>query len=441
MKNNSEVNMPYTRQDISLRSLAWQSFKIGCLGFGGPVGQISLMHRIFVDEKKWIDEAHYLHALNYCMLLPGPEAQQLAVYVGWLLRGVRGGIISGLLFIIPGMVIILGLAWLYVSYADLPALEAFFFGIKAAVLAIITHAIFKMSGRALKARFDYSIALAAFLALSVFGIPFPFVIFSAAIIGLFFADKKRQPISVGHKSENVKNNDTYKALYTSFFWLVIWILPVLLAWLALGNDNILVRIGILFSKLAMITFGGAYAVLAYLQQQAVFVEGWITASQMIDGLGLAETTPGPLVLVNQFIGFISGWNAQGEISFALLCALMAGWCTFVPSFLWIFAGAPFAEKLRHNNYVMGVLRYITAAVLGVITSLCFWLGLQIIFVRTVTTTMPWGNDISLPIFESIDLFSSVSFLLASFMLIKLKLNIIYVIVFCIIIGFFKDTLF
>ena len=412
--------MMQSTQFISLKALTLQSLKIGCLGFGGPAGQISLMHRIFVDQKKWIDEPRFLHALNFCMLLPGPEAQQLAVYVGWLSRGVMGGLIAGALFVIPGAFFILGLSWLYANHSELAVVTALFYGVKAAVLAIVAEAVVKIGKRALKSRSDLAIAVTAFLALFFFGVPFPIVVLSAAFYG---GIRSRGGQSEGAQSQGCHTG----TLATSFVWLVLWLGPLALAWAILGDDHIVTRVGILFSQLAVVTFGGAYAVLAYLQQQAVDIQNWLSAAQMIDGLGLAETTPGPLVLVNQFVGFLAGWNATGGLGLAAACALMASWCTFAPSYLWIFAGAPFAENLRHSQFAVGALSAITAAVLGVVANLGIWFSIQVVFARTIAVQTPLGAVLTVPVFSSVDLIAAGLAIAAGVALIKFKTNILVVI--------------
>lgn len=358
----------------TLGGLAAVSFKIGCLGFGGPAGQIALMHREFVEQRKWIDEPRYLHALNYCMLLPGPEAQQLATYIGWLLHGVRGGVISGALFVLPGALVIFGLSWLYVSFGHTPALEAIFLGIKAAVIGFIIDALVRIGKRALKVGFDIAITLAAFAALFLFRAPFPLVILAAGVIGAFAL----RPASIEIAEVEHTQPRAGRSLATALIWAAAWLAPVAAVLGFFGPEHVLSQVALLFSQLAVVTFGGAYAVLAYLQQQAVDVHAWLTPAQMIDGLGLAETTPGPLILVNQFVGFIAGWGAGG-LGLAIAAAALASWCTFAPSFVWIFAGAPYAEGLRRNRVAAGALRAVTAAVLGVIASLALWFGLAVLW--------------------------------------------------------------
>jgi chromate transporter len=411
----------------AFRELVAASFKIGCLGFGGPAGQIALMHRIFVDEKKWIDEERYLHALNYCMLLPGPEAQQLATYVGWLLHGVRGGIVAGLLFVLPGAAVVFGLSWLYVLHAGAPLVEGLFFGVKAAVLAFVAEALWKIGKRALKTRLDLLIALAAFASLFLFGVPFPLVILAAAAFGVVrIKPAEAQPLR--QDAAHVQQRGT-GALRAAAVWGIVWIAPLATVLAALGPGHILTQVGILFSQLAVVTFGGAYAVLAYLQQQAVDAHGWLTAGQMIDGLGLAETTPGPLILVNQFVGFVAGWQATGGgFLLAAAAAAMASWCTFAPSFLWIFAGAPFAERLRTSRIASAALTSITAAVLGVIANLALWFGLQVLFARTSSWAAPWGHALLAPDLASFDVVAALFALAAGIALIRFKANVVVVVI-------------
>ncbi len=390
------------------------------------------MYRIFVDEKKWIDEARYLHALNYCMLLPGPEAQQLATYVGWLLRGVRGGVIAGMLFVLPGALIVFALSWLYAAHAQTPLIAAMFYGVKAAVLAFVAEALFKVGKRALKTSFDLTLAGVSFLALYLFGVPFPVVILAAALIGLWRAPKLATPSDKGEVSAQPSAR---RAFVTASLWGLAWLAPPALALVLLGPNHLLTQIGALFSQLAVVTFGGAYAVLAYLQQQAVEAQHWLTPEQMIDGLGLAETTPGPLILVNQFVGFIAGWQAEGGgLGLAIAAAAMASWCTFAPSFVWIFAGAPFAERLRHNRFAAGALAAITAAVLGVIANLAFWFGLHVIFTRQLTLPTPWGRPLPAPEIMSFDPLAALIGLAAGAALIRFKANVIVVILVCAMAG-------
>ncbi|MEZ5953250.1 MAG: chromate efflux transporter [Hyphomonas sp.] len=409
----------------SLAELTAASFKVGCLGFGGPAGQIALMHRVFVEEKKWIANEDYLHALNYCMLLPGPEAQQLATYAGWRLRGVAGGMIAGLLFVAPGALLVFALAWLYAALGEVPLVAALFLGVKAAVVAFVLDALVRIGRRTLKDPLDLLVAGAAFLALYLFNLPFPLVILGAGMVGILVSGgAAERPAPQGRF-------DAGKAFRAATLWGTLWLAPLAASFVLLGPDHVLTRVGLLFSKLAVVTFGGAYAVLAYLQQQAVNAEGWLSAGQMIDGLGLAETTPGPLVLVNEFVGFMAGWNAEGGgLGFALATAAMAAWCTFAPSFVWIFAGAPFAERLRHSVRAKGALGAITSAVLGVIATLAVLFSVNVLFDRQADAALPWGHSLHLPDLASANLLAMVIAAAAAVALIRYRVNVVAVVLAC-----------
>ena len=412
----------------SLGALASASFRIGCLGFGGPAGQIALMHRIFVEEKRWISEAEYLHALNYCMLLPGPEAQQLATYAGWRLNGLAGGVIAGLLFVLPGALIVFGLTWLYAAWGTLPVVAALFYGVKAAVIGFILEALVKVGRRALKGPQDVALAALAFLALFLFQLPFPLVIGFAAAIGLARSLGKPPAPPIPEEAREMRPS-ARKAFTAALGWGAVWMAPLFTAFLLLGPDHVLTRVGAFFSKLAVLTFGGAYTVLAYLQQEAVEAEGWLTAPQMIDGLGLAETTPGPLVLVNQFVGFMAGWQSDGGgLALAFAAALMASWCTFAPSFVWIFAGAPFSQSLRRSRLAGGVLAAITAAVFGIIAKVAAVFGFAVLFRDATSTTLPWGSALTLPDLASPDFLAIAIAAAAATALIRFKANIVLVVI-------------
>jgi len=408
----------------TLRNLTAASFKVGCLGFGGPAGQIALMHRVFVDEKKWIDEDRYLHALSYCTLLPGPEAQQLATYVGWLLHGVTGGIIAGLLFVLPGAAIVFALSWIYVTAGQQPLVAAAFLGIKAAVVALVLEAMIRVGKRALKGPAAWPVAIAAFLALSVWSAPFPVVILAAGAVGLVLVVLQRNTVESSPEATAGAPPSAWRAMATAGAWGVAWLAPLGLSLLVLGPVHVLTRVGQLFSTLAVVTFGGAYATLAYLQQEAVDVHGWLTASQMIDGLGLAETTPGPLVLVNEFVGFVAGWQDGGGLALATLCALMAAWCTFAPSFVWIFAGAPFAERLRANRWANAALKAITAAVLGVIANLAIWFALHVVFGEVAVLPLALGAEVPLPVWSSFQVAAALMCIVATIALLRFKVGVI-----------------
>src|SRR5688572_25708385 len=359
--------------------------KIGCLSFGGPAGQIAMMHRVLVDEKKWVDEARFLHALNFCVLSPGPEAQKLATYIGWLLHGVRGGLAAGILFVLPGAFVMLGLSLLYALGRGIALLDDALFGIKAAVLVIVIEALIRIGKRALKTSLLLGIAAAAFVGIYFMAIPFPIIVIAAALIGFLAA--RTSPALLGLKDDvgtlTPAAPDRWRqAIIASITGLAVWWAPVALVALMLGPSHVLTSIGLFFSKLAVVSFGGAYALLAYMAQQAVETYGWMTAPEMVDGLGLAETTPGPLILVTQFVGFLAAYRDPLPFSpvFAgVLGAALTTWVTFVPSMLWIFAGAPFVEQLRANQRLSGALAAITAAVVGVILNLSVWFALHVLF--------------------------------------------------------------
>ena len=363
--------------------LVW--LKIGCINFGGPAGQIALMHRVVVDEKKWVDEARFLHALNFCMLLPGPEAQKLATYLGWLMHGVRGGLSAGILFVLPGAFVMLGLSLLYALGRGVSVVDGALFGIKAAVLVIVIEALIRIGKRALKTWILLALAAAAFVGIFFLALPFPFIIGVAAFIGYVVARWVPAQLGLPDKVENAAPpaKDRWRHfIIASLVGLVAWATPVVLAALAFGPQHVLVSIGLFFSKLAVVSFGGAYALLAYMAQEAVQTYGWMTAPEMVDGLGLAETTPGPLILVTQFVGFLAAFRDASPFSpvmAGVLGAAMTTWVTFVPSMLWIFAGAPFVEPLRANRQLSGALAAITAAVVGVILNLSVWFALHVLF--------------------------------------------------------------
>jgi chromate transporter len=359
--------------------------KIGCINFGGPAGQIAMMHRMLVDEKKWIDEPRYLHALNFCMLLPGPEAQKLATYVGWALHGVRGGLVAGILFVLPGALVMLGLSLAYALGRGIAWVDGALFGIKAAVLVIVVEALLRIGRRALKTSLLYGLAGTAFAAIFFLNAPFPLIVAAAALVGYLMA--RTAPEQVGLKGGDIVTAPAPPDRWRQFFravviGLVVWWAPIALAALMLGPNHVLVSIGMFFSKLAVVSFGGAYALLAYMAQQAVETYGWMTAPEMVDGLGLAETTPGPLILVTQFVGFLAAFRDAAPFSAVtagVLGAAMTTWVTFTPSMLWIFAGAPFVEQLRGNRHLSGALAAITAAVVGVILNLTVWFALHVLF--------------------------------------------------------------
>jgi chromate transporter len=358
--------------------------KIGLLSFGGPAGQIALMHKMLVDEKKWIDEPKYLHALNFCMLLPGPEAMQLATYVGWRLHGVPGGLAAGLLFVIPGAMVVLVLSMLYAAFGKLPIAEALLTGVKAAVLAIVVEALLKIAKRGLKADADKWLAGLAFVGIFFLQVPFPVIVLGAAIFGYVRGMSLPKPAVPAQAIVNVPLSSTLK---TTCLWLAIWILPLLGIVAAFGKNHVLSQMAWFFSKLAVVTFGGAYAVLAFMGQDVVESYHWLKPAEMVDGLGLAETTPGPLILVTEFVGFLAAYRNGGGNPWAMgtLGAVVTLWATFVPCLLWIFAGAPYVDRLHAEPRLKSALAAVTAAVVGVILNLTVWFALNVLF-RSVTET-------------------------------------------------------
>jgi len=374
--------------------------KLGFISFGGPTGQIAIMHAELVEKRRWISEARFLHALNYCMLLPGPEATQLATYIGWLLHRTRGGIAAGALFMLPSAVILWALSFIYVSFGTVPWIAAVFYGLKPAVLAIVAAAVIRIGKRALKNECLWSIAGLSFVAFYFFNAPFPLILAVAGLIG-FLGGRWLPSKFILTPHDDSKSTDApaavlddasesplhttpslSRALKVTAVSLALWWIPVLLLAWWLGSSHTLVREGIFFSKAAMVTFGGAYAVLPYVSQQAVESQGWLTAPQMLDGLGLAETTPGPLIMVLQFVGFVGAWQNPGHLPplvAATLGAAITTWTTFVPCFLWIFLGAPHIEQMRRNASISSTLSAVTAAVVGVILNLAVWFGVHVLF--------------------------------------------------------------
>ncbi|MEM7172399.1 MAG: chromate efflux transporter [Pseudomonadota bacterium] len=367
---------PAESQQPGLGALVAAFGKIGLLSFGGPAAQISLMHRLLVEEKAWLSERQYLNALSFCMLLPGPEAMQIATYAGWRLRGLLGGLIGGLLFVLPGALVVLILAGLYAELGDLPLVATLFLGIKAAVLIIVIEALLRVSKRALKGRVFWVIAALSFIGIFFLTLPYPLIVLGAALFGFFFCANADSVESAPSQATRWSHTAG-----TICFWLVLWALPFI-ALAILDAPEILSDIGAFFSKLAVVTFGGAYAVLAYMGQDVVTAFGWLTAGEMIDGLGLAETTPGPLILVTEFVGYLAAYR-EGGLGLGLVGAVLTLWVTFVPCFLWIFAGAPYIDWICAQPRLSGALSAITAAVVGVILNLSLWFGLQVIF-ATVT---------------------------------------------------------
>ncbi|WP_442756195.1 chromate efflux transporter [Methylocystis sp. JAN1] len=373
------------RTRVSLAELTRVFGRIALLSFGGPAGQMALMHRVLVDEKKWISERRFLHALNFCMLLPGPEAQQLATYVGWLMHGVAGGLVAGGLFILPGAAAIMALSVVYATHGATPAIDGVFFGLKAAVLALVVSAILRLGVRALRTPAQRAIAAAAFLALFLLDAPFPLVVASAALVGLIGARAGLPSASPGAAAAEDDARDppnARQALVAAAILAALWLVPVAALLLALGPEDVYARVAVFFSKMAVVTFGGAYAALSYVAQQAVERFHWLAPAEMLDGLGMAETTPGPLIMVLQFVGFMAAYRNAGPLPplvAGALGGLLATYVTFIPCFLWIFLGAPFVERLRGNKALAGALSAIAAAVVGVIANLALWFATHFLF--------------------------------------------------------------
>ena len=414
--------------------------RIGVTSFGGPAGQIAMMHRVLVDEKRWLDEKTYLTALSFCTLLPGPEAMQLATYAGWRLHGLRGGLVAGLLFVLPGAAVILALSILYALYGSLPLAAAIFTGIKAAVLAIVLEALLRISRRSLKDRTEWLIAAAAFLAIFFFHIPFPIIILAAGALG-FLRGRNSSSAAVAPGAATPAPVALISTFRTISVWAAIWILPLALIAVAYGPGHVLTKLGWFYSKLAVVTFGGAYAVLAYMAQDVVQHYGWLDAGEMLDGLGLAETTPGPLILVTEFVGFLAAYRsgAGGSIAMGVLGAIVTLWATFAPCFLWIFAGAPYIDRIAHMPRLKSALSAITAAVVGVILNLTVWFALHVIF-RDVQETHYGPLYLSSPNLHSIDWIAAALAVLASVLLFALHRGVITTLAICGGLGWLSSQL-
>lgn len=386
--------------------------RIGVLSFGGPAAQIALMQRELVDNHRWLSESEFLRALSFCMVLPGPEAMQLATYAGWRLRGTLGGLIAGGLFVLPGALVIFALAYGYAAFGNIPMVQAAFTGIKAAVLVIVLQALFNLSRKALVGAAAWGLAGAAFLGVFALGLPFPVIIAAAAAFGALTLQDSDKPTPPPF---TVPIRDTLTRLT---LWGALWAVPILvLIW---SESHFLTDVALFFSKLAVVTFGGAYAVLAYMTQTVVSDYGWITTAQMIDALGLAETTPGPLILVTQFVAILAGIMAQGPM-LGLIAGLTALWMTFVPCFLWIFVAAPYLDALTSRPRLNAALQAITAAVVGVILNLALWFALHVFFAEV--TSARW-HAAPLPVAKSLDLQALALFALAAILIFGLKRSIL-----------------
>ncbi|MCT4685530.1 MAG: chromate efflux transporter [Roseicyclus sp.] len=392
--------------------------RIGLLSFGGPAAQIALMHKELVEDRPWLTERQFLNALSFCMLLPGPEAMQLATYAGWRIGGVRGGLIAGLLFVIPGAFVMLALASVYAAHGGVPLVQALFLGIKAAVIVIVVQALVKVSKKALTGALPYALAAAAFLGIYALQIPFPLIVLGAGLIGAAFMAKAEPEAAPPPISAPLSARGTAR---TVALWSAIWLLPLAMLW-AVAPGGLLAEIGLFFAKLALVTFGGAYAVLAYMVQEVVADFGWLTTAQMMDALGLAETTPGPLILVTEFVGFLAGAQAGGW-PLGLAAALVTLWVTFAPCFLWIFAGAPYIEWIASRPRLTGALQAITAAVVGVILNLSAWFAAHVLFAELETVTAG-PLALLLPVWSSLDAPALGLTALAAGLLAGLKLDLL-----------------
>ncbi len=439
---------------VSLREAFLTWLRVAGLSFGGPAGQIAVMHRILVEEKRWVSEQRFLHALNYCMLLPGPEAQQLATYIGWLMHRTLGGIIAGGLFVVPGIIAIMALSYIYAAWGSVPIIVALFFGLKAAVLAIVVEALVRIGKRALKNQVMIALAAIAFVGIFFFNIPFPIIVFGAGIIGFVAASmgvaafktdaghgagKDKAAIVDDMLGEGIPEHarpTVARALAVSAIWLALWLVPVIALLAALGSANVFSQIAVFFSKMAVVTFGGAYAVLAYVAQQAVENYGWLKPGEMLDGLGMAETTPGPLIMVLQFVGFMAAFREPGSLApmvAGTLGGLLATWVTFTPCFLWIFLGAPFIEKLRGDTALNAALSAITAAVVGVILNLAIWFAIHTVFHETVPVRLfPLSFDA--PRLASVDAFTLALSVAAAVAIFRFKVGMIPTLAACCVAG-------
>ncbi|MBS0252842.1 MAG: chromate efflux transporter [Proteobacteria bacterium] len=399
--------------------------RIGLMSFGGPAGQIALMHKILVDQKRWLDEGTFLLALNFCTLLPGPEAMQLATYAGWRLHGVRGGLTAGLLFVLPGAVLILAISMLYGSFGELPIVATVFEGIKAAVLAIVAEALWRIARRALTSRTEWLVAAASFIAIFLFKVPFPLIVLAAALAGLIRTMILGSGSRASTGSAPLLPVPIASTIKTVGLWLAIWLLPLLAVSLVFGVDHVLARLALFFSKLAVVTFGGAYSVLAYMAQDVVEKYGWLRPGEMLDGLGLAETTPGPLILVTEFVGYLAAARHGGgpALPFGVLGAVITLWATFAPCFLYVFAGAPYVERLKAAPKLKAALSMITAAVVGVIFNLSLWFALHVFFKAQAEVALGPAR-LSVPLLASVDVKALGLAVLAAVLLFIFRLGIV-----------------
>jgi chromate transporter len=419
--------------------------RVAALSFGGPAGQIAVMHRIVVEEKKWVGEHRFLQALNYCTLLPGPEATQLATYIGWLMHKTKGGLVAGILFVLPGALAIMALSWIYVLLGKITIVQGLFFGLKAAVLVIVIEAVMRIGKRALRNNVMRGLAAAAFVAIFFYDAPFPLIIAAAALLGWLGGRFGWKPFLAGGGHGKVGDRQVADAdsllgeetppharpnlrwsLGISALFLALWLGPVAVLYVTLGGGNVFTQIGLFFSKMAVVTFGGAYAVLAYVAQQAVDHYHWVRPGEMLDGLGMAETTPGPLIMVTQFVGFLGAWRDPGPLNPVVagtLGGLLTTWVTFTPCFLWIFFGAPFVEALRANRALAAALGAVTAAVVGVILNLAVWFALHVLFAEL--REMRWfGAHLEVPMLASADIPSMILAAAAAIAVFRFKAGMV-----------------
>jgi chromate transporter len=434
----SDPEVTASAHAVSFREAASFWIKLGFINFGGPAGQIALMHEELVERRRWITEGRFLHALNYCMLLPGPEAQQLAIYVGWLLHKVRGGLLAGIAFILPAFFLIWGLSWTYAAHGDVAVVEGLFLGLQAAVVGIVAHAVIRIGNKALRTRAMVVVAGASFLAIFVFHLTFPVIILGAGLIGAAGLLGSTPAPAEGDDADVALRDDAAmpphtqpsvrRAVTALSVGLVVWIVPLVLITRASWAPPVLSEQAVFFSKAALVTFGGAYAVLAYINIAAISY-GWLLPGQMATGLGLAESTPGPLIMVTEFVGFMGAYQQPGTLSPAAagaLGALVVTWATFAPCFLWIFLGAPYVEVLRGNRRLASALSGVTAAVVGVVLNLALVLGINTLFdqVRAVEVL---GNAIPVPVWSSVDVFALVIAVASFVAMWRFKVHVLWVV--------------
>lgn len=437
---NRHVKVTTQNHGVSLAEASRVWARVASLSFGGPAGQIAVMHRIIVDELRWLPESRFLHALNYCMLLPGPEGQQLATYIGWLMHGTSGGLVAGGLFILPGVISIMALSVIYALWGNVGIVAGLFFGLKAAVLAIVIEAVVRIGKRSLKSTVMRILAAFAFVAIFFFSAPFPVIILAAGVVGYIGATRGNPAFAAaGHgpaheDGESLLGNETpehalpssKRALTVSLIWLALWLIPVFVIRLFFGPENVYSLIAVFFSKMAVVTFGGAYAVLAYVAQQAVERYHWLTASEMLNGLGMAETTPGPLIMVLQFVGFMAAFRSPGDMPpllAAMLGGILATWVTFTPCFLWIFLGGPYIEKVRKNKALSGALAAISAAVVGVVLNLAVWFAIHTLFRETIAINS-YGLSFDAPLLTSMNVWNFCLSAAAAIAIFRLKIGML-----------------